>query len=236
MILVPGSDLSRRDTALLKASYLAQLPLDARPGSRAWVRQSLRLRVAESARDRALYSRIVRERHYLGRWPVPPQTLLLSYLADLAGVEAGPAGAAGMVMVALLAGQYHVLKALDVHPCSALTMVRSWRADDLQPEVAPDLMPQVLRRVVGGCRRSGLRPLGEEWTARKCREGGLWAVPRLLVTYADPGVGHDGGLYRGAGARFCGPGSQGRLLFAWALDPVLAEPLRQFEAAVSERA
>lgn len=172
---------------------------------------------------------------YLGRWPVPPRTLILSYLADLAGVEAGPAGAAAVVMVALLAGQFHALKALEVHPCSALTMVRSWRACDLGPGVAPDFMPQVLRRVVGGCRRSGLRPLAEEWSARKCRADGLYAVPRLLLTYADPALGHDGGLYRGAGGRFLGPGAGGRLLFGWALDEALAAPLQQLEAAARER-
>lgn len=236
MILeAPGTDLSRRETALVRTAYLAQLPLDARPGSRAWVRQSLRLRVAESTPDRSLVADVVRRRHYLGRWPVPPRTLILSYLADLAGVEAGPAGAAGMVMVALLAGQFHALRALDVHPCSALTLVRSWRACDLEPGVAPDFMPQILRRVVGGCRRSGLRPLAEEWSARKCRAGGLYAAPRLLLTYADPALGHDGGLYRGAGGRYLGAGAGGRLLFGWALDEALAAPLRQLEAAVDER-
>ena len=235
MILCPGSDLSRRETALQRTAYLAQLPLEARPGSRAWVRQALRLRVAERTADRALVADVVRRRHYLGRWPAPPRTLILSYLADLAGVEAGAAGAAGMVMIALLAGQYHALKALDVHPCSALTLVRSWRACDLGPDTAPDFMPQVLRRVVGGCRRSGLRPLAEEWQARKCREGGLYAVPRLLLTYADPALGHDGGLYRGAGARYLGPGAQGRLLFGWPLVSDLVEPLRQLEAAAQER-
>lgn len=234
-ILVPGSDLSREDTTWIKAAYLAQLPLDARPGSRAWIRQSLRLRVAESTSDRRLVADVVRRRHYLQRWPVPPKTLILSYLADLAGVEAGPAGAAGMVMIASLAGRYHALKALDVHPCSALTLVRNYRADDMGPETAPDFMPQILRRVVKGCARSGLRPLAEEWTTRKCRADGLYAAPRLLLTYADPSVGHDGGLYRGAGARYLGAGVGGRMLFAWSLDPTLAEPLRQLEAAVQER-
>lgn len=237
MILeAPGTDLSREDTTRIKASYLAQLPLDARPGSRAWVRQSLRLRVAESTPDRRLVADVVRRRHYLQRWPVPPKTLILSYLATLAGVEAGPAGTGGMVMIALLAGQYHALKALDVHPCSALQLVRNYRADDMGPDVAPDFMPQILRRVVSGCRRSGLRPLAEEWTTRKCRADGLYAAPRLLLTYADPGVGHDGGLYRGAGARYLGAGAQGRLLFGWPLVSDLVEPLRQLEAAVSERA
>ena len=238
MILCPGSDLSRRDTTHVKAAYLAQLPLDARPGSRGWVHRALRLRVAESGRDRALAARIVRERHYLApAWPVRPRTLILSYVADLAGVQPGPAGCAAMVMIALVPGRYHALKALDVAPYEAPVLVRSWRADDLGPDLAPDFMPEVLRRIVKGERSRGpLRGMRDEWIARKCREGGLRAPPRLLVTYADPGVGHDGALYRAAGARFCGPGAGGKLLYGWALDPALAEPLRQLEAAAQERA
>lgn len=219
-----------------KVNYLAQLPLGARPGSRAWVHSALRLRVAESTKDRALVADVVKRRHYLGRWPARPRTLILSYLADLAGIAPGPAGAAGLVMVALLPGQFHVVKALDLHPCSVLSFARSWRADDLGPKVAPDLMPEIVRRVVRGERGRGpMRSLAEEWTARKCRAGGLRAAPRLLCTYADPGVGHDGALYRAAGAAGCGPGVGGKLLFAWALDPALREPLAQLAQAAAER-
>lgn len=234
MIQAQGSSFSRRDTTLLHTAYLQQLPIGARPGSRAWVRQALRLRVAESRADRGVSADIVKRRHYLGRWPAPPRSLLLSYLADL-GTSPGEAGAAALVMVALLPGRYHAAAALDVHPCSVLSLVRSWRADDLGPELAPNLMPQVLRRAIGGCKRSGLGSLAQEWTARKLRPDGLRAAPRLLVAYADPAVGHDGGLYLGAGARACGPSAQGRLLFAWALDPALQEPLDQLAAAVKER-
>lgn len=81
-----------------------------------------------------------------------------------------------------------------------------------------------------------MRPLAEEWTARKCRPDGLRAAPRLLCTYADPAVGHDGALYRAAGARFCGPGVGGKLLYAWALDPALAEPLTQLAQAAADTA
>ena len=229
-------DYSRQDTTHLKTKYLAQLPLGARPGARGWVHQALRLRIAESTADRALVADVVKRRHYLLRWPCPPRTLILSYLADLAGVGAGPAGAAGLVMIALLPGRFHVARALDLHPCSVLSFARSWRADDLNPKVAPDLMPEIVRRVVRGERGRGpLRTLAEEWTARKCRDGGLRAAPRLLCTYADPGVGHDGALYRAAGAAACGPGVGGKLLFAWALDPALKDPLRRLAAAVEER-
>ena len=47
---------------------------------------ALRLRVAESTKDRALVADVVKRRHYLGRWPARPRTLILSYLADLAGI------------------------------------------------------------------------------------------------------------------------------------------------------
>lgn len=237
MILTPSdAQVSRRDTALAHPGYLpAQLPLLAW-GSRRWVHEALRLRVAEQRRDRDLAAGIVRHRHGLGRWPCPPRTLILSYLADLAGVAPGPAGAAALVMVALLPGRYHVLPALGVAQYEALTLVRLWRAEDLGPARTPDLTPEILRRVVRGERGRGpLRPVREEWCARKCRDGGLRAAPRLLLTYADPSQGHDGAVYRGAGARFCGVAAGGKLLFAWALDPALRQPLDALAWAAAER-
>lgn len=66
-------------------------------------------------------------------------------------------------------------------------------------------------------------------------------MPRLIESEITHGHlfcgagGHDGGLYRGAGASYCGPGTQGRLLFAWALDPALREPLRRLAHAAAER-
>lgn len=236
MIACPGHSTSRRDTTLAKADYLAQLPLTAQLGRRAWVHRALRVRVAEARADRAIAADVVRRRHYLGAWPCPPRTLVLSYLADLDGCAPGPAGAAGLVMVALLPGRYHVTAALGLGQLEVLTLCRTWRADDLGPRVAPDLTPELLRRVVRGERGRGpLRPLREEWCARKLREGGLRAVPRLLATYADPAAGHDGALYRGAGATYCGRGAGGKLLFAWALAEDLRGPLAALGRAVVER-
>jgi hypothetical protein len=57
----------------------------------------------------------------------------------------------------------------------------------------------------------------------------------VLITYADPGQGHDGGLYRGAGGRFVGACRNGKLAFAWALDPTLKQALAGFSAAQGER-
>ncbi len=233
----PASDASRRDTTLAAVRYVLQLPLVAQPGARGWVHRAMRLRVVESRPDRDVAAWVVKRLHYLGRWPVPPRTLVLSYLAELDGVIAdAAAGAAGLVMVALLPGQYHVARALDVHPCSVLSLVRCWRADDLVPGLAPDFTPEMLRRVVRGERSRGpLRGLAAEWAARKCREGGLRAPARLLVTYADPAMGHDGALYLAAGATACGPGAGGKLLFAWALDETLRAPLLALGRAVKER-
>lgn len=226
---------SQRDTTARKVVYLGQLSLGAQPGRAGWVRRALRLRVVERRKDRDLCSLILRQRHYLQSNRMRPRTLVLSYLADLDGAGAGSAGAAGLVQVALLPGSYPVLPALGVEQYEALTLHRLWRADDLSPVVAPGLTPEFLRRVVRGERSRGpLLGLREEWSARKCRVGGLRAAPRLLLTYADPEQGHDGATYLAAGATACGPGKGGKLLFAWALDATLKAPLRAWAAARAE--
>lgn len=212
--IIGAADLSRRDTSHERAYHLSQLSLGASLGSRGWVHRNLTIRIAESRADRAEVADVVKRRHYLRRWPAPPRTLLLSYIADLGGE-----GAAAITTVALLpANLGGLVQALDIHPCSVLTLARSWRADDLTPDVAPDLMPEVLRRVV--------KRVATEWAARKCQR--LQARPRLLVTYADPEVGHDGNLYLGAGA--VALGGKSKLLFAWPLDPDLRAPLRNYAA------
>ena len=197
------------------------------------MRRALELRVAESRKDCHLVADIVKRRHYLRRNGWKPKTLTLKYISSLRGVEAGPAGCAGAVVIALLPTNYHVLPVLDLHQCEVLNLARMWRADDLGPTIAPDLTPEMLRRIVKGGR--GVRSLRDEWCARKLREGGLRAAPRLLVTYSDPDVGHDGATYIAAGATDCGRAACGKRLFAWALVPELVDPLRRFGAAVAER-
>jgi hypothetical protein len=229
-------DLSRRDTTAVKVAYLGQLALAARPGSRAWVRRALSVRVAETRAERHLASLIVRERHYLEAWPVPPKRKFLSYLADLDGAGGGDAGTAAMAMVALLPTNLPLIPALGLHQCQVLQLVRLWRADDLGPAIAPDLTPEVLRRIVRGERGRGeLRALRDEWIARKLDER-LVAIPRVLVTHADPEMGHDGGTYLGAGAVALGRGARGYLTFAWALDDEMRAALREYARAVAERA
>lgn len=278
--------VSRRDTTIVKARYLVQLPtwFQARDVER-WAIEKMRIRVVENerggvynTRDVKTYSGIVRDRHYLRRWPVKPETKVLAYLADFDGVNPGPAGAAGMAMFGLQSAQLSLLKSLEdwgvftpapentrkpirclkgdcsrcgapmeahvekegvlrcaisqVHPCSVLSLVRYWRADDLDASTAPYFSPAMLSRIIGGHRESALPPLARAWEDRKCTNG-LVAKPRLLITYADPAMGHDGGLYRAAGARYCGRGSQGKMLFAWDLDPVLRRPLLEVSAVLS---
>lgn len=153
MILLP-IDTSREDTTRMKAAYLAQLGIDAKPGSRAWVHRALELRVVESAKDVSLVNRIWRTRHYLTGQPAGPRMKRLSYLGDLRGCDPGQAGAAVAVTVALQPSNalpmQSIRAALDLHPSSIVELVRSWRADDLDPDVAPDLMTETLRRVVHG--------------------------------------------------------------------------------------
>lgn len=208
------SDLSRRNTTHAQAHHLDQLPLGADLGRRGWVHQALSIRVAESRKDRAEVASIVRERHYLRRRATPPKTLVLSYLASLGGENA-----AAMAQIALLPCHYGgLLPALGLHQAEVLQLVRSWRADDLTPDTTPDLMPEVLRRVV--------KRLPADWSERKCQN--LAARPKLLLSWADPAMGHDGNLYTGAGA--VPLGGRSKLLFGWALDPELKLPLRQFAA------
>jgi hypothetical protein len=123
----------------------------------------------------------------------------MNYLGTLGG-----SGSCAMVQVALPADLRPLQAALDVHACSILTMTRCWRADDCTPDRTPDLMPLVLRKVV--------RRLAADWTARKCQC--LRAKPRVLIAHADPGQGHDGKLYIGAGAVALGPCASGKFLFA----------------------
>ena len=223
MISSPCLDTSREDTTLRRGLYLldAQYEIVVSPawGIRSWVHRALELRIAESRADAALLTDIWLSRHYLGRRATRPRVKVLSWIGNLRGITPGDAGAAVAVAVALQpsqSGPMMALRSAGVHPCSILELVRCWRADDLTPDLTPDLMPYVLRRVVNG--GNGVRSLYEEWSERKLTNG-LEAEPLVLITYADPGVGHDGGLYRGAGAIPVGFTGNGKLAFAWPLRP-----------------
>lgn len=215
------TEVSRQDTTWTKHAHLAQLPLGSMLGSRRWVRDNLVLRIAESRADITEVSDILLKRHYLRRRATPPRTLVMSYLGSLGGQ-----GACAMVQVAMLPANTKALcLALDLHPCSILTLTRAWRADDCTPDRTPGLMPLVIRRAV--------KRLAADWTERKCQR--IRAKPRLLISYCDPALQHDGGTYLGAAAIPLGPCAGGKLMFAWPLDDMLREPLRQYAQARAER-
>lgn len=221
---------SRRDTTLEHARYLAgQLPLlGPRPGERGFLRQALQLRVASGRADEAIVRDVLCRRHYLaaemqrrGRQrPFPPRTLLLHYLADLAGFER-PGEAAGLVTVRIAPRNCHAIAALSIHPCACLELARVWRADDLGPEAVPHLSSYLVHQVVARVRQDWLQlKVGPSATLR--------AEPSLLVAYSDPAQGHDGGVYLAAGATPLGHGAGGKLLFGWGLTPPLVDLLRQW--------
>lgn len=143
--ILGAADRGRRDTTALKVARLAKLPLGFEAGRRGWVHRNLTLCVVELRRDRAEVAAVIKQRHYLRRWPVPLKTLLLSYQADLGGT--GPAGA--VVVVALLPTNLGaLLQPLGLHQAEVLQLLRFWRNDDLTVETAPDFLPEVLRRIV----------------------------------------------------------------------------------------
>lgn len=220
-MMIATNQTSRQDTTWQKVAHLAQLPLGSMLGSRRWVRDNLSLRIAESRADITEVSDILLKRHYLRRRATPPRTLVMSYLGSLGGQ-----GACAMVQVAMLPANTKALcLALDLHPCSILTLVRAWRADDCTPDRTPGLMPLVIRRTV--------RRLAADWTERKCQR--VQAKPRLLISYCDPALQHDGGTYIGAAAIPLGPCAGGKLLFCWPLDDMLREPLRQYALARADQ-
>ncbi len=77
--------------------------------------------------------------------------------------------------------------------------------------------------------------LASEWVARKCEN--LRTRPRLLVTHADPGMGHDGAICLAAGAVGLGAAAEGgKLRFAWGLDVPAHTELQAFGRAHEETA
>jgi len=77
-----------------------------------------------------------------------------------------------------------------------------------------------------------LPSLADVWERQKC-DHKLIAKPRLLISYADPAAGHDGALYLAAGATPCGAAKNGKLLFAWGLEPFVTSALDQLRATFS---
>ncbi len=82
-------------------------------------------------------------------------------------------------------------------------------ADDLRYPHVVDLGPEILREVVRRMRQ------GDDWA--EVVAGRVQWRPRWLLSFSDPAVGHDGGLYRGAGARCLGETAGGKGVWGWEL-------------------
>jgi len=186
------------------------------PHSRSWVRRAVRtgLRVARTAAEKRRVMDVWRHVHYLGRGGgnvFPPRTIRLSYYLDLPCLRVQPEPwipAAAVTIRYALPGGIPSWLGLE-SPLQALEIARSFVADDLRWPAIRDLSPAVLREVVRRTRE------GLDW--REVVRGRVLWEPRWLLTFADPAVGHDGGVYVGAGARYLGESAGGKLIFGWPL-------------------
>lgn len=209
---------ARHSTTHAEAQYLGPYGrLAGNPLSRSWVRQAVRqgLRVARTPAEKRRVMDVWRHVHYLGKGSgnvFPPRTIRLSYYLDLAVLRPEPhpwIPAACVTIRYALPGGVPPRLGLE-SPLQALEIARSFVADDLRWPHIRDLSPAVLREVVRRMR------LGHDW--QQVVRGRVKWRPRWLLTYADPAVGHDGAVYRGAGAVYLGQSVGGKLLFGWRLD------------------
>lgn len=209
---------ARHSTALIPTAYLGGTGrLMFNPQSRGQVHQVVRqwLRVARTAAERARVLDVWRHIHYLGRGGgsvFPPKTIRLSYYLDLPALRPAPApwypAAAVTIRYALPAG---IPTDLGLEsPLQALEVCRNFLADDLRYPAVPDLAPEILREVVRRTRK------GDDWA--ELVNGRVKWRPRWLITFSDPAAGHDGGLYRGAGADYLGQRSGGKEVWGWSLE------------------
>lgn len=208
---------ARVSTTHAEANYLgAWGRVMGSPQSRGWVRNTVRqeLKVARTAAEVRRVMRVWREIHYLGRGqsdPIGIKQIRLSYYLDLPALRAQPIpwfpAAAVTVRFALRNG---IPQSLGLESTlQALEIARNFTADDLRTSIN-DFSPSVLREVVRRLRQ------GTDW-AETVRGRVLWQ-PRWLLSFSDPRAGHDGGLYRGAGAVFLGERTQGKHVWGWRLD------------------
>lgn len=209
--------MARHSTALMQTSYLGpngQLLFD--PHSRGEVRKVVRqyLRVAKTTEEKRRVMRVWREIHYLGRNQVDPigaRQIRLHYYLDLPVLRSTPEpwypAAAVTIRFALPLG---VPKELGLEsPLEALEIARNFLADDLRYPTVPDLAPAILREVVRRMR------WGSDWAETVANR--VRRQPKWLLSFSDPSVGHDGGLYQGAGAMYLGKTVGGKSVWGWKL-------------------
>lgn len=214
---LPRWEGARHSTALQETAYLAgggRLMFD--PHSRGQVHRVVRqwLRVARTPAEKRRVMDVWRHIHYLGRGGgnvFPPRTIRLSYYLDLPALRPVPhpwyPAAAVTIRFALPGGVPADLGLKS--PLEALEIARCFVADDLRYPHVVDLGPEILREVVRRMRQ------GDDWA--EVVAGRVQWRPRWLLSFSDPAVGHDGGLYRGAGARCLGETAGGKGVWGWEL-------------------
>lgn len=212
---------ARVSTTAMQTSYYGTGVAWGNTRSRSWVRNTIRehLRVAESREDRHRVMDVWKRHHYLadGRSPFKPKTTHISYILDMPGwVMSDPPGIPSACASLIYCKPGGIRPLLGRLGCTTtmqvMELVRNFVADDVRE--IPDFSPRVLREIVRRMRQ------GDDWERNNARlENSCRSDcrPRWLITYADPAVGHDGGLYRGAGAEEIGESASGKLLFGWPL-------------------
>lgn len=214
---------ARHSTSPMPTTYLGESGrLAGRPESRSWVHATVRqwLRVARTPGEIRRVMQVWRKVHYLGRPdkgphydPIGREQVRIHYYLDLPALRPAPVAwyPAAAVTVrycsAVNSGPWQELGLES--PLQALEIARNYLADDLRYPAAPDLAPTILREVVRRIRQ------GDDWSG--VVQGRVLWQPRWLLTFSDPSVGHDGGLYRGAGAVHLGSRKQGCDVWGWPL-------------------
>lgn len=212
---LPRWEGARHSTALAETAYLGgtgRLMFD--PHSRGQVHRVVRqwLRVARTPAEKRRVMDVWRHIHYLGRGGgnvFPPRTIRLSYYLDLPALRPVPhpwyPAAAVTIRFALPGGVPADLGLKS--PLEALEIARCFVADDLRYPHVVDLGPEILREVVRRMRQ------GDDWA--EVVAGRVKWHPQWLLSFSDPDVGHDGGLYRGAGAQYLGRLPGGKEVWGW---------------------
>lgn len=219
MIALPAPNSARHSTTSAATAYLGESGrLMGNPQSRGWVHSTIRqwLRVARKPDEISRVMRVWREIHYLAKPakgkhhdPIGRESIRIHYYLDMPALRVPPSSwypAAAITIRYCLPGG--VPKELGLEsPMQALEIARSFVADDIR--TIRDFSPEVLREVVRRIRT------GADW--QSVVKGRVLWKPQWLLTFSDPAVGHDGGLYRGAGAQYLGARPGGKEVWGWPL-------------------
>ncbi len=223
---------SRVNTARSISSYLGPNGiLLGKPRSRGWVRSAVRdyLQVARTEDQIFRCNYVWRYLHYIkprkpGKNPFPPNTVRMHYILHLPALRSvDPPYPAAAVMVRFALKSSIPADLPYDHPYEVLEIGRNWVADDLRYPTITDLTPAILREIT--------RRVFWDWSNHieavnakygPVRGTNIRARPRWLLAITDPSVGHDGGLYRGAGFDRLAELPCGKLVFGQPVRPLRA--------------